>query len=168
MRKKIVLLFSCIIFIIVLCLYSWKAIKIETTNLTDISIDNIVLGDDFENVNLTKYTKVDGYDDNYNYRFNEIAINVDNGIIDGLFSNFDNNVVISINGNTDLTKVNDIKDILGGNFKDKWYDKEQGLKTYIYYDYNNNIKANFIYSNYDNNLVWIKLKKQTENSKNIN
>ena len=98
-------------------------------------------------------------DDNYNYRFNEIAINVDNGIIDGLFSNFDNNVVISINGNTDLTKVNDIKDILGGNFKDKWYDKEQGLKTYIYYDYNNNIKANFIYSNYDNNLVWIKLKK---------
>ena len=33
---------------------------------------------------------------------------------------------------------------------------------------NNNIKANFIYSNYDNNLVWIKLKKQTENSKNIN
>ncbi|WP_058994088.1 hypothetical protein [Sarcina ventriculi] len=119
MRKKIVLLFSCIIFIIVLCLYSWKAIKIETTNLTDISIDNIVLGDDFENVNLTKYTKVDGYDDNYNYRFNEIAINVDNGIIDGLFSNFDNNVVISINGNTDLTKVNDVKDILGGNFKDK-------------------------------------------------
>lgn len=93
---------------------------------------------------------------------------MDNGIIDGLFSNFDNNVVISINGNTDLTKVNDVKDILGGNFKDKWYDKEQGLKTYIYYDYNNNIKANFIYSNYDNNLVWIKLKKQTENLKNIN
>lgn len=56
MKNKIVLLFSGIIFIIVLCLYSWKAIKIETTNLIDISIDNIVLGDDFENLNLTKYT----------------------------------------------------------------------------------------------------------------
>lgn len=159
MTKRILLLSLCVIFIIILYWYSEKITKPETTNLSNIFIDNIALGNDIKNVNLTKYTKTNKYDEIYTYGFNEIAINVNNDIIDGLFCRFiENSTIISINENINLVKITNIEDILGNNYKDKWYDKEQGLRTHIYYDYDNNIKADFIYSNYDNNLIWIKLK----------
>lgn len=143
-----------------LCWYSEKVKKTETTDLSNILIDNIALGNTFKNIDLTKYTK-NTYD-GYTYTFDEIAINVNNGVINSLHGNFhENKVIISINGNTNLNAIKDIEDIeniLGNNFKDKWYDREQGLRTHIYYDYNNNIKADFVYANYDNNLVWVKLK----------
>lgn len=161
MRKKIILLFSCIIFIMALCWYDGKVKKAESTNLNNILIDNIVLGDNLKKVDLTKYTK--NIYDGYTYTFDEIAINVNNGIIDSLSGNlYENKVIISINENTNLDKIKNIEDIeniLGNNFKDKWYDREQGLKTHVYHDANNNIKADFIYNNYNNNLVWVKLKK---------
>ncbi len=49
--------------------------------------------------------------------------------------------------------------MLGNNFKDKWYDKAQGLRAHIYYDYENNIEAKFVYTDYDYDLIWIELSK---------
>lgn len=139
-------------------LVRWKTKKLETTNLNNILIDNIALGDTFKNIDLTKYTKNDYY--GYTYAFDEIALNVNDGVINGLMGTFyENHVNISINKHTNLDKIKDIENILGNNLKDKWYDKEQGLRTHIYYDYDNKIKADFVYANYNNNLIWIKLKE---------
>ena len=160
MTKKIIITLFSTILIITLCLYSKSKTKLETTNLTSIYIDNITIGNYINEVDLTKYSRTNDYDNNYTYRFDELAINVKNGVVNELFSNFiEGNLVISINGSTDLSKIDDVENILGNNFKDAWYDKEQGLKLYTYKDYENKIQAQFIYSNSDNILVWIKLKK---------
>ncbi|MHB9923324.1 hypothetical protein CF091_07340 [Clostridium botulinum] len=87
-------------------------------------------------------------------------MNVNNNLVDYLFSRFDENkTTISVNEKFNLIKIDEVSDILGNNFDKKWYDKERGLKTYEYYDYENNIEVNFVYSDYDNTLTWIKLSK---------
>lgn len=52
-----------------------------------------------------------------------------------------------------------MSEILGYNYKEKWKDREQQLKEYIYYDNINGIKAEFIYSDFDSSLAWVTLSK---------
>lgn len=66
---------------------------------------------------------------------------------------FDKLVTLTINGNENITNITEVTEILGSNFNEKWYDYAQGLKTHIYYDYDNQIKADFIYINQENSLV---------------
>ena len=56
--------------------------------------------------------------------------------------------------------INQITDVLGTNYKEYWYDKEQGLKSHEYIDNKNNIKVNFVYIGISNNqqqneLIWV-------------
>ena len=91
-------------------------------------------------------------------------VTIDNLMVDSKQDEMVGNIIenknnISVNGVEKLTNINEVTDILGNNFKGKWYDKEQGLMAHEYHDNTNNIKAIFIYSNYDEKLVWLKLSK---------
>ncbi len=83
----------------------------------------------------------------------------DDNEINYLFARFDENYIdIKIN-KTQVKTTDDLKEVLGNNYQDKNYDKEQQLKEYIYKDNEKNIKAEFIYSSNDNILKWIILSK---------
>ena len=93
-------------------------------------------------------------------KFEEIIIDSKNNKINYLFGKFDENrIVISVNDKRNLNYIDEIKQILGDNYKEKWKDREQNLKKYIYFDKINNIKAEFVYVSFDESLVWIILSK---------
>ena len=81
-----------------------------------------------------------------------------------MFGRFDENkTVISVNGRRNLRNINEVSEILGLNYKEKWKNRDLKLKQHVYFDNRNNIKAEFIYSTFDDSLVWIilsKLKKE--------
>lgn len=160
MYRKSKLFFYCIIFMLILSGCSKTSSKVETTDLSNISVDSITIGSNIKSVDLTKYTDSDRYSGNYTYKFEEIVINTKDDMVDYLFARFDeNDTTISINGSINLTNIDDVEDVLGNNFEDKWYDKEQGLRAYVYYDYENKIEAKFVYIDYNYYLTWIKLSK---------
>lgn len=80
-----------------------------------------------------------------------------------MFGRFDENrTVISVNSRRNLRSINEVSDILGENYKEKWKDRELKLKEHVYFDNRNNIKAEFIYSIFDDSLVWVILSKMNE------
>ncbi len=158
MKKIKQIIFCGILFMFILSGCNLNDSNIKTTNLNNIFVDNIKINSNIKDVDLTKYTKSNRHSGNYTYLFDEIVLNVTNNKVDYLFSRFDENkTIISVNDKSNLIKIDEISNLLGNNFKDKWYDKEQGLKTYLYYDFENKIRANFVYSSYDNTLTWIKI-----------
>lgn len=128
----------------------------KMTDLSGIYIDDLSLGYSISEVDLSRYTKSDKYSWDYEYKFDEIVIGIDNHErINYLFARFDENKIdIVINGNT-VTMIDDVEDILGNNYQDKNYDKEQHLNEYVFEDKDENIKVEFIYSSFDGSLLWI-------------
>ena len=64
---------------------------------------------------------------------------------------------LSIGKENKFENIDQITDILGSNYKEYWYDKEQGLKSHEYIDSEAKIKINFVYnglSNEEKELVW--------------
>ncbi|AIY80465.1 hypothetical protein FDC58_00735 [Clostridium botulinum] len=156
MKKNTILILNFFILIVLLTGCSKISSNILTTDLSAIFIDDLSIGSSIERINLNQYTESERHSGNYTYRFDELVINIDNNKINYLFSRFDENkTVISVNGQTDLTNIDTVSDILGNNFKEKWKDKEQQLMVHIYYDHTNNTEVQFVYSKYDNSLVWI-------------
>ena len=160
--KKIAstLLICCLLFLLQGC--NERVINIQSTNLSNILIDNISIGDSIKNINLDKYTKGERYSGDYEYLFNEIVIGEDesNNTVDYIFSRFDEDyTVISVNGNKELNNIEDISKLLGYSYNEQWEDKGQGLKSRIYYDTVRNIKSEFIYLSYDDSLCWIKVSR---------
>lgn len=134
--------------------------KLNNTNLSNIYLDNLSITQKLNIEDLNKYTKSDRYSYDYKYKFEEIVIDTDSyENINYLFARFDEDYIdIKVN-NESLTNINDLIKILGNNYKDKNYDREQQLREYIYTDYENGIQAEFIYSENDNSLTWIILRK---------
>lgn len=134
--------------------------KLESTNLSNIYLDNMTIGTKISSEDLSNYTNTDRYSGNYKYKFEEIIVDTnDDNEINYLFARFDENYIdIKIN-KTQVKTTDDLKEVLGNNYQDKNYDKEQQLKEYIYKDNEKNIKAEFIYSSNDNILKWIILSK---------
>lgn len=135
---------------------------IENTDLSNIRLDNMKIGDIISEKILSKYTTSDRYSKKAKYRFEEICIDVDNKEeINYLFAKFDEDYIeININDTNNFEKIEDIENILGNKFEDKKYDSEQLLREHIYVDEVNNLKAEFIYSESDDILRWIILSKQ--------
>lgn len=104
-----------------------------------------------------------GCSDSFDVKSTNLSnVTIDNLMVDSnqgeIFGNIiENKNNISVNGVEKLTNINEVTDILGNNFKEEWYDKEQGLMAHEYRDNTNNIKAIFIYSKFDEKLVWLKL-----------
>ena len=134
--------------------------KLESTNLSNIYLDNMTIGTKISSEDLSNYTNTDRYSVNYKYKFEEIIVDTnDDNEINYLFARFDENYIdIKIN-KTQVKTTDDLKEVLGNNYQDENYDKEQQLKEYIYKDNEKNIKAEFIYSSNDNILKWIILSK---------
>ncbi len=116
----------------------------------------MTIGTIIESGDLSNYTKSDRYDGNYQYKFEEIAVDTNaRNEINYLFARFDENYIdIEIN-DKQVKTIDALKEVLGNNYLDKNYDREQQLREYIYKDNEKNIKAEFIYSDFDNSLRWI-------------
>ena len=133
--------------------------NIKSTELNNIFIDNLNIGSSIKKINLNKYTESNAFLGDYMCKFEEIIIDSKNNKINYLFGKFDENrIVISVNDKRNLNYIDEIKQILGDNYKEKWKDREQNLKEYIYFKINN-IKAEFVYVSFDESLVWIILSK---------
>lgn len=160
MKKIIYLVLSFVLFFMHGC--NDSEVNIQSTNLSNIKIDNIIVGEPIKNINFNNYTAAERYSGNYKYLFDEIVIGEDeeSNTVNYIFSRFDENcTVISINNNEDLNTIEDITKILGNNYTEKWENREQGLKNRIYYDTMRNIKSEFVYLSYDDSLSWIRISK---------
>lgn len=133
--------------------------SVETTDLNNIKIDNISLGQSIDTLDLSKYEPTEEYDNEYNYQFKELQLKTnDNNNIDKIWLNIIENDFLSIDKENKFENIDQITDILGSNYKKYWYDKEQGLKSHEYIDREMNIKINFVYnglSNQEKELVWV-------------
>lgn len=133
--------------------------SVETTDLNNIKIDNISLGQSIDTLDLPKYEPTEEYDNEYNYQFKELQLKTnDNNNIDKIWLNIIEHDFLSIDKENKFENIDQITAILGSNYKKYWYDKEQGLKSHEYIDREMNIKINFVYnglSNQEKELVWV-------------
>ena len=162
-RNTIIIVLSSIIYGIIITGCSDNT-SFKSTELNNVFIDNLNIGSSIQNINLKKYTESNRYSGDYMCKFEELIIDSKDNKINYLFGRFDENkTVISVNGRRNLRNINEVSEILGLNYKEKWKNRDLKLKQHVYFDNRNNIKAEFIYSTFDDSLVWIilsKLKKE--------
>ena len=134
--------------------------RVKTTDLSKISLDGLSVGDKIDDDILTSYTQSERYSGNYKYKFEEMIIDTnDDEEVTYLFARFDESYIdIKINGENPK-RTEDVKRILGENYQDKYYDREQQLRELVYVDNDRGIKAKFVYSS-EQSLLWIELSKQ--------
>lgn len=154
MKKVYLAIISIISLMLVACT------SVESTDLNSIKIDNISLGQSINGLDLSKYESKDEIDNEYNYEFKELQIKTNtNNDIDKICLNISEYNFLSISKENNFKNIDQITNILGVNYKEYWYDKEQGLKSHEYLDNKNNIKVNFVYNGISNNqqneLVWV-------------
>ena len=140
MKKNCLLFFFA--FVIGIMLLTGCDKKLETTNLSNIYLDNMTIGMKINKDDLTNYTDSDRYSYDYKYKFEEIVIDTnDDDEINYLFARFDEDYIeIKVNDKS-LNKIEDVQNVLGNNYQNKNYDREQQLKEYVYKDNDKNIKA---------------------------
>ena len=134
--------------------------RLKTTDLSSISLDGLSVGDKIDDDILTSYTQSERNSGSYKYKFEEIIIDTnDSDEVTYLFARFDENSIdIKVNGENPKT-TEDVKRILGENYQDKDYDREQKLRELVYVDIDKGVKAKFVYSS-EQSLRWIELSKQ--------
>ena len=134
--------------------------RLKTTDLSSISLDGLSVGDKIDDDILTTYTQSERYSGNYKYKFEEIIIDTnDSEEVTYLSARFDENYIdIKVNGESPK-RTEDVKRILGENYQDKDYDREQKLREFVYVDNDKGVKAEFVYSSWDQSLKWIELSK---------
>lgn len=134
--------------------------NIDSTDLTGISVDLIKIGIDINKIDLTKYENSDRFKkektNNFLY-FKEMVIGLNENKVNYLFA-FNSDVSIVINNKRNLKKIDGITDLLGPNYLEQTEDREQHLLKHVYIDDVNGLVAEFIYSSYDGQFVWMTLK----------
>ena len=167
--KGILVIIFIILMIILTFIYKTVVSKkinlllLESTNLSNVKIDSATINDKIDVLNLNKYTDSHRHSGDYRYLFDEICIDVDeNDCITSIYSRFDEGKTeITVNNISNITTIDQVEEILGDNYYDGIYDWEQLLNSYVYYDRENNMVAEFVYFNFDeesiNNrvLTWI-------------
>lgn len=133
--------------------------RLATTDLSGISVDGIQIGTDVDNVDLSIYQQSNRFSvGDHAYYLDRLVLNVDDDNKVSHIFGYNSEVSISINNHTAAT-IDDITGLLGDNYLDGTEDSEQKLKKHIYYDSNADVVADFIYSDYDQQFVWITLRK---------
>ena len=138
---------------------------LESTNLSNVKIDSATINDKIDVLNLNKYTDSHRHSGDYRYLFDEICIDVDeNDCITSIYSRFDEGKTeITVNDISNIKTIDEVEEILGEDYYDGIFDWEQFLNSYVYYDRENNMVAEFVYFNFDeqsenNRLVtWINI-----------
>lgn len=152
-KKKYI--FFLIIFILILAVFLKSNIKIGTTILNNILVDSIKIGSSLDELDLSGYNlsnKFFNEDNTIHYDKLSITFNEYNIITKISYNLFNNNQLV-INGINNITNIKDVINILGKEYKYKWYDKQQKLRQIIYIDINNYLKVKFIFDDITGNLV---------------
>lgn len=107
--KKNCLIFSLVLIIGIMFLTGCDK-KLETTDLSNIYLDNMTIGMKINKDDLTNYTDSDRYYGNYKYKFEEIIIDTnDNDEIKYLSARFNEDFVeIKVNDKS-LKTIEDVK-----------------------------------------------------------
>lgn len=169
--KGILVIIFIILMIILTFIYKTVVSKkinlllLESTNLSNVKIDSATINDKIDVLNLNKYTDSHRHSGNYRYLFDEICIDVDeNDCITSINSRFDEGKTeITVNDISNIKTIDEVEEILGEDYYDGIFDWEQFLNSYVYYDRENNMVAEFVYFNFDeqseNNrlLTWINI-----------
>lgn len=169
--KGILVIIFIILMIILTFIYKTVVSKkinlllLESTNLSNVRVDGAAINDKIDILDLGKYTYSDRYSGDYRYLFDEICIDVnENDNITSIHSRFDEGKTeITVNDISNIKTIDEVEEILGEDYYDGILDWEQFLNSYVYYDRENNMVAEFVYFNFDeqseNNrlLTWINI-----------
>jgi len=146
-----------------------KRENLQSTDLSYVNIDGIVLGTPIINVDFTKYTTEapDRFEQRENtYYFRELHLETDsNGVIQKIKGNtygyIDGHAVtpFAINGTVNISTITEVVDLLGQNHNDYWFDRGQKLKAYTFYDDDSKVYVTFVYDYNSNGLVWVILSR---------
>ncbi|MBE5108595.1 hypothetical protein IGI01_26130 [Bacillus thuringiensis] len=152
---KIYTLLILITFILLGC---QSETNLKSTSLDSISINNIRIYDNINDLDLSKYVKSDRFSyGKKKYQFENMVLDVnDKQLVNYLFGFFSENEII-INEKSGLKDINSVTKLLGNNFKESWEDREQRLKYHSYYDKNRKIILKIIYSDVSKELVWLEI-----------
>ena len=128
---------------------NFGAYFISSTDLTNIYIDDISLGNTLDSLDLSQYTHSDKYsNENYNLIFDELMISEENNTINKIYGRF-NKVKVKVNDTMLSKNIDTLDSILGTSYIKATYDTEQLTSQRIYIDKENKIKATFIYQTLD-------------------
>lgn len=139
--------------------------SVKSTDLTMVSIDNIKIGMDINSVDLSNFTPIDSKVEECNYNFEELSIKTNTkGIIEYIIANF-SDVDLYV-GQEDtgerMKKVNEVWNVLGGNYKNENYKPEENnyWKISKYIDNDDDIYFGIIFSRYNNEMSKVILSNQ--------
>ena len=176
-NKKNKFLFNTIIYICILIAIFFITVSftkyyfydsdysVKSTDLTMVSIDNIKVGMDINSVDLSNFTPIDSKVEECNYNFEELSIKTNTkGIIEYIIANF-SDVDLYV-GQEDtgerMKKVNEVWNVLGGNYKNENYKLEENnyWKISKYIDNDDDIYFGVIFSRYNNDISKLILSNQ--------
>ena len=162
-RKKLITIGIILLICTTLSYKTCKKLKentttkhIKSTDLSNIKIDNMKIGDKVNWDNLEKYT----YQSRYKYKELTIDLDKDDKII-YIFTYFrkinDINITININGKEDFDVISDITNLLGKNYTKEKENEQTTLSKNIYNDKKNKIILEIIYNKKDKKLKYVRL-----------
>ncbi|MCP3805977.1 peptidase M56 [Paenibacillus polymyxa] len=168
LSKKSIIIF--IIIIIALMAYFtkdlWTDMLVKSTDLSQLTINNISLSKNIADIDLTAFTKNPDFNDKHTkdadcrYFENFLIVYSSSGEIMKLQT-------LSKSGFSSIAShkfqnLDDVKNKLGNHFANQSYDSAQNLNAIVYYDKINRTKASFVYPNnnkQDQIVVWTILEK---------
>jgi uncharacterized protein YcfL len=143
--------------------------NLQSTDLSGIEIQGLKIGVSIEDVDLSRYTAAPSGQTSiaeYAWHFNEVDIAADEKnaitkIRSGAFaySNADDTLIFSQGSSI----VDEVIDILGEDFENYWFDREQQIKANTYVDKEHGLSLTVTYDalSTDNGLVWVILAKNS-------
>lgn len=145
--KKICVLLAAVL---CLCLFTGcgdKTSSFPTTDLSSVSVDQIVIGESIHFVDLSKYTKSGALLGNEKYKFEELIMDTKDDIVTYLFCDIKDHpeVTLSIHGETNITTIDDVQLFLGPSYQDIVYDSADKTHIRTYFDKTKQFKVSFIY-----------------------
>ncbi|MEH7351777.1 hypothetical protein [Gottfriedia acidiceleris] len=133
--------------------------NLKSTSLNSITINNIKIYDNINDVDLSGYVKSNRFSrGNAKYYFENLVIDINKkNQVNYLFGFYSENKVI-INGKSNLKYISDITELLKNNYNEAWEDRGQELKYHSYYDKNQKIIFKVVYSIVSKEIVWVEIK----------
>ncbi|MNO34452.1 hypothetical protein D3C76_244870 [compost metagenome] len=120
-------------------IYTWEVQRLETTDLSNVTVDGLHIGSDTSGIQLPTHRVKISIDHENKVR----SINVANDAS-----------LLSVNGHMDMLLIEDITNLLGDNYLDKSQDREQQLRKRVYYDKETDVIVEIIYANHTRYLAW--------------
>ncbi|MBO5477859.1 MAG: hypothetical protein J6A15_08930 [Clostridia bacterium] len=138
---------------------------VKKTDLSAVSVDDIKLGMNINDIDLSKYTQTEIVVDDCNYNYEELSIKTDDeGDIIYIVADFKEiDLFVGQDENaTKIKKVNEIWKTLGSNHKEELYKPEENnyRKISRYLDTENDIYIGLIYSRYNNEMLEVVVSNQ--------